>query len=422
MKPKMPHTITEKIISKHVGHSVSAGDFVVANVDLVMAHDSTCAWASEPFYEIADKVWNKNKIFIPLDHAYPCPNLQMAKMQHTVRSFAKDQGIPVVTDGVCHQLLAEKYVKPGDLILGADSHTPTSGALGALTIGVGSSDAAIAMATGKCWLQVPATIRLNIKGKLAKGVYAKDIILMIAKKLGPMEGLYKVFEFGGETVEQLSIADRLTLTNMSAEIGVKAAIVEPDDITRKYILANKRKCQRSFAKLKSDPKAKYYKVYNFDISKLVPQVACPHEVDNVKVVAEIEKKKTKIDQVFIGSCTNGRLEDLDIVYQVWQNRKLNPNVRVIITPASRQVYLEALKNGCLEFFTKLGAIITNPGCGACLGRHGGVLYDQEVCLATTNRNFMGRMGSAKSFIYLSSPATAAASAVTGYITDPRSFI
>jgi len=418
----MGQTIAEKIFSQHVGKKVYAGEFVIAKLDLVMAHDTTCAWAIDPFYEIAKKVWDKKKIFIPFDHAFPAPNVQMAKLQAKIRKFANEQGIPITTDGVCHQIMSERFINPGDLILGADSHSPTGGGLGALTIGVGSTDAAIAMATGTCWFRVPQTIRINIKGKLKKGVFSKDIILMIAKKFGPEGGNYRVLEYGGETVRNFSVPARLTLTNMSAEMGAKAAIIEPDEHTEKYLIENQRLYKFDKKLFWSDYDAVYEKVMNFDISDLTPQIAEPPDIDRVKTVQEVEKKGVKVDQVFIGSCTNCRIEDLDIVYKMWQKNDLSPDVRTIITPASKLVYLQALAKGYIEFFTKKNAVILNPGCGPCLGRHGGVLYDNEVCVSTSNRNFTGRMGSPKALIYLASPATAAASAITGYITDPRKYL
>ncbi len=418
----MGQTIAEKIFSQHVGKKVYAGDFVIAKLDLVMAHDTTCAWAIDPFYEIAKKVWDKKKIFIPFDHAFPAPNVQMAKLQAKIRKFAGEQGIQITTDGVCHQIMSERFINPGNLILGADSHSPTGGGLGALTIGVGSTDAAIAMATGTCWFQVPQTIRIEVKGKLKKGVFSKDVILMIAKKFGPEGGNYKVLEYGGETIRNFNVPARLTLTNMSAEMGAKAAIIEPDEKTSSYLEANKRPYKFDRKVLKSDPDANYEKIMHFDASNLIPQIAEPPDIDRVKPVSQVEKKKIKVDQVFIGSCTNCRIEDLDIVYKMWQRHDLNPQVRTIITPASKLVYLQALAKGYIEFFTKKNAIILNPGCGPCLGRHGGVLYDNEVCVSTSNRNFTGRMGSPKALIYLASPATAAASAITGYITDPRKYL
>ncbi len=418
----MGQTIAEKIFSMHSKKTVHAGDFVIANLDLVMAHDTTCAWAIDPFYEIAKKVWDKKKIFIPFDHAFPAPNTQMASLQKKIRTFADEQGIPITIDGVCHQIMSERFINPGGLVLGADSHTPTGGGLGALTIGVGSTDAAIAMATGKCWFRVPPTIRININGKLPKGVYAKDVILMVARDIGPEGGNNRVFEYGGSTVRAFSVPERLTLTNMSAEMGVKAAIVEPDDHTSTYLKQNNRLVAFDAKALCSDTDAVYEKVIEYDVSRLVPQIAKPHEINNVFSAQSVQKEKIKVDQVFIGSCTNCRIEDLDIVHSIWKGRILQKNMRILITPASKLVYMQALAKGYIEFFMKLGVIVSAPGCGPCLGRHGGVLADGEVCISTSNRNFMGRMGSPKAFIYLSSPATAAATAITGYITDPRKYI
>lgn len=422
----MHQTLTEKIFSKHTGRKVYAGEFVLSKVDLVMAHDTTCAWAIDPFYEIAKKVWDKTKIFIPFDHAYPAPSIQMAALQAKIRKFAELQGIPITVDGVCHQILAERYIKPGQLIFGADSHTPTGGALGALTIGSGSTDIAIAFATGKCWFKVPQTIRININGKLQKGVFAKDIILTLAKKFGVEGGNYRVFEFGGEVVRGFDISSRLTLTNMSAEMGVKAAVVEADNKTLKYLKENNRTFTLNKNELKSDPYARYEKVYNFDISNIEPVLAQPPDIDNVEAAFKLETKKIKVNQVFIGSCTNCRIEDLEQVFKIWKGKPsdggLNPETRTIITPASKKVYLQAMARGYIEFFAKMGAIVTNPGCGACLGRNAGVLYDHEVCVSTSNRNFTGRMGSPKALIYLASPATAAATSITGYITDPRRYL
>ncbi len=418
----MGQTIAEKIFSNHARKKVHAGDFVLADLDLVMAHDTTCAWALEPFYAIAKKVWNKKKIFIPFDHAFPAPNTQVATLQAAIRKFADEQRIPITTEGVCHQIMSERFINPGNLVLGADSHTPTGGGVGALTIGVGSTDAAIAMATGKCWFRVPKTIKIEINGRLKKGVFSKDVILSVAKVIGPDGGNYKVLEYGGEVVSSFNVPNRLTLTNMSAEMGAKAAIVPPDKNTKEYLEKNSRDYAFSENELKSDKDADYEKVMSFNVADLKPLIARPPDIDNVVTVIEVEKEKIKLDQVFIGSCTNCRIEDLDIVYIMWKGEKLRPGLRVIITPASKLVYIQALHKGYIEFFTKLGAIITNPGCGPCLGRHQGVLADGEICVSTSNRNFTGRMGSAKALIYLASPATAAASAITGYITDPRRYL
>ncbi|MDO8609322.1 MAG: aconitase family protein, partial [bacterium] len=287
---------------------------------------------------------------------------------------------------------------------------------------VGSTDAAIAMATGTCWFRIPQTIRININGTLPKGVFAKDVILSIAKQFKSEGGNYRVFEYGGEVVRKFDVPSRLTLTNMSAEMGVKAAIVEPDNQTITYLKQQNRNITFNPKDFQSDTDCVYEKIININISKLIPQIAQPPDIDNVTDVSKLENKKIKVDQIFIGSCTNCRIEDLDIVYKIWENKKLNSDVRTIITPASKLVFLQALKKGYIEFFTKIGATVSAPGCGPCLGRHGGVLFDNEVCVSTSNRNFTGRMGSAKSFIYLASPATAAATAVNGYISDPRNFL
>jgi 3-isopropylmalate/(R)-2-methylmalate dehydratase large subunit len=418
----MPKTLSEKIFSKHSNQEVKAGDFIMADLDLVMAHDTTCSWAVEPFEQIADRVWDNQKIFIPFDHAYPAPNTKMAALQNKVRKFASQNGIKVYTDGVCHQLMAERLVGPGNLILGADSHTPTSGAMGAITIGVGSTDAAIAMATGKCWFKVPGTIKINVTGELPAGVFAKDVVLRAAGDFGPEGGAYHVMEWGGPTVEKMNIPDRLTLTNMSAEMGAEASIVAPDEKTIDYLKENKRESAVDVSYYFSEKGSNFARVVNYDVSDLKPLVAKPHDIDNVDTVENVEKEEVKVDQVFIGSCTNCRIQDLEVVYQMWQNYDLNPEIRVIITPASKKVYLQALNRGYVDFFMQKGAIVTNPGCGPCLGRHGGVLSDGEVCVSTSNRNFKGRMGSSEAFIYLASPATAAATAITGKISDPRKYL
>ena len=417
----MGKTLTEKIFQRHTKDEVKSGEYIIADVDMVMAHDTTCAWAIDPFEQIADRIWDAGRVFIPFDHAFPAPNVKAAKLQDKIRKFAKKYGLKITIEGVCHQLLAEKFVRPGFLIVGADSHTPTSGALGALTIGVGSTDAAVAMATGKCWFRVPSTIKINIEGRLKDGVFPKDVVLLVAGKIGPEGGNWKVLEYTGSTVENFSIPDRLTLTNMSAEMGAKAALVPPDNKTKEYLLQMGRETEIDF-ELVSDSDAEYEEILNFNVDQLEPMVACPHEIDNVCSIVEIERSRVKIDQVFIGSCTNCRIEDLEVVYRIFSKHKPRDQVNVVITPASRRVYLQALARGYLQKFYDLGITVTNPGCGACLGRHGGVLFDDQVCVSTGNRNFQGRMGSPKAEIYLASPATAAASAVAGYIKDPREFL
>lgn len=414
----MGQNLSEKIFSAHCGRKVHAGETIIADLDLVMAHDTTGAWAIDPFLEIADKVFDPEKIVFPFDHAFPAPSTAMAHLQKKVRAFAKEQGIRIRTDGVCHQLLAEEYVRPSMLVLGADSHTPTSGGLGALTIGVGSTDAAVALATGKNWFRVPEVIRIVISGEMPHGVFAKDVILHIAGMLGTEYSTYKIIEFAGPVVEQWPVPDRMTLTNMCAELGAKTAIVPSDEQTRKYLEAQGRADE--WLANGSDEDAEYAETIEVDVSDLVPTVACPHDIDQEAKVAEVAGRP--VDQVFIGSCTNGRIEDLRVVKAMWEGRELNRDIRVVITPASRKVYLQALEEGLIEFFMKKGVALTNPGCGACLGRQGGVLDDEEVCVSTSNRNFAGRMGSPTAEIYLASPATAAATALFGVITDPREYL
>ncbi|MCX5975359.1 MAG: 3-isopropylmalate dehydratase large subunit [Coprothermobacterota bacterium] len=419
----MRQTLSEKIFSRHCGREVCAGEYVIASVDLVMAHDTTCAWSLGPFSQISDRVWDPDRVLILFDHAFPAPSVDAASLQARIRHFAKEQGIPILREGVCHQILAERFVNPGDLVLGADSHTPTSGALGALAIGVGSTDFAIAMATGRCWFLVPSTIRLELEGELSPGVYAKDVALHIAERMGASGGTYRTLEYGGETVRAMSVSDRLTLTNMAAELGAKAGVVGADRRTAEYLQAMRPGyAVPDLSLFQSDEEAQCEQTLQVQVGDLPPLVAQPPDIDRVISARELEKDGVSLDQVFIGSCTNGRIEDLALVARIWQGQRLHPDLRVVITPASNQVYLEALSKGYLELFLNMGATVTNPGCGACLGRHLGVLAADEVCLSTSNRNFTGRMGSPSASIFLASPATAAASAITGKITDPRRFL
>jgi 3-isopropylmalate/(R)-2-methylmalate dehydratase large subunit len=384
----------------------------------VLAHDTTTAWAIEPFREIAQKVFDPSKIFVFFDHAFPAPNLQVAAMHRQIQQFCAWQGIKIHYDGVCHQVMAEKYTYPNTFLLGADSHTPTGGGIGAMCVGFGSTDAAVAMATGKIWVRVPQTIGINLEGKLPPGVYPKDVILSIAKELSSEGANYKVVEFGGSAIGDFDVPSRLTLTNMCAEIGAKTGIVPADAQTKAYLERQGR--YQPFKKLRSDKDAPFESVLDFDISKTEPMVACPPDIDKDVPVQQVEG--TPITQVFLGSCTNCRIEDLAVAYRIMKGRKVKEGVKFIVTPASREVYERALLNGFLMEFSKMGAIIAPPGCGACLGRHMGVLGDDDVCVSTSNRNFTGRMGSPKAKIYLASPATAAASALEGKIADPRKYL
>lgn len=411
-------TLVQKILSAHAGRKLAVGEMAVVPVDYVLAHDTTTAWAIEPFGQIAEKVFDPSKIFIFFDHAFPAPSTQFAEMHRKIERFCKQQGIKIHYDGVCHQVMAEKYSYPNTFLLGADSHSPTGGAIGALCCGFGSTDAAVGMATGKIWVKVPGTIRINLEGKLSPGSYPKDVILSIAKKLSSEGASYKVVEFGGSAIADFDVPARLTLCNMCAEIGAKAGIVPADAQTKKYLEQHNR--HLPFEELRSDDDADFEQVLEFDISKVEPTIACPPDIDNDVPVSQVEG--TPITQVFLGSCTNCRIEDLLVAYRIMKGKKVKEGVKFIVTPASREVYETALVNGLLLEFSKMGATIAPPGCGACLGRHMGVLGDDDVCVSTSNRNFTGRMGSPKAKIYLASPATAAASALEGKIADPRKYL
>ena len=419
-----PMTISEKIFSKAAGKTVSAGDFVLANIDRAMTHDITGPLAVDGFYEIMrdkeeKKVWDPSKIVILFDHQVPADSLNAAANHIMLRKFAKEQGIINydVYEGVCHQVMPEKgHVKPGDLVVGSDSHTCAYGALGSFSTGVGSTDMAAVFASGKLWFKVPETVRFEVNGKLPKNVYSKDVILHLIGDVGAEGARYKAAEYAGSTVRDMSMSERMTMSNMAIEMGGKAGIVEADETTEAYL--KERIPGYEFDPYwKSDEGAEYSEFHEYDVSDLAPQVACPHNVDNVKPVTEVEG--TKVDQVFVGSCTNGRFEDIEIVAKMMGNEPVAKDVRLLIIPASRTEYMKVLRAGYVEQFMEAGAIVESPCCGPCMGGSFGLLGDGEVGLATSNRNFKGREGSPDSFVYLSSPATAAASALTGEITDPR---
>lgn len=413
--------ITEKILAKASGKkSVSPGDIVDANVNMLMIHDLTGPLAVEAFKKIGiQKVWNNKKVVVILDHQVPAESVKAAELHKTMRQFAKDQKLPfydVGRGGICHQVMPDKgHVVPGTVILGADSHTCTYGAFGAFATGIGSTEAASVMATGKIWLKVPEAIKVNVKGKFKKNVTPKDLVLAITGKLGVDGAIYKSLEFTGPTIKAMTVAGRMSICNMAVEMGAKNGIVEPDETTRKY-LEDKVKKMPNLDSLKSDADAKYVQTVEFDVSSLEPQVACPSSVDNVKPVSKIGK--VKIDQAFIGSCTNGRLEDLQLAAKIMKGKKVADGVRALIIPASQEIYQQADKEGLLQIFTAAGAIVCGSACGPCLGGHIGLLAAGETCVSTSNRNFIGRMGSTQANVYLASPATVAASALTGVITDP----
>ena len=411
-------TLAQKILSAHAGRSLSIGDTAVINVDYILSHDTTTAWAIEPFGQIAKKVFDPSKIFVFFDHAFPAPSTQFAEMHRKIERFCREQGIKIHYDGVCHQVMSEKFSYPNTFLLGADSHTPTGGGIGAMCCGFGSTDAAVAMATGKIWVRVPETVRINLEGSLPPGSYAKDVILSIAGQLSNEGANYKVVEFSGSAIPSFDVPSRLTLCNMCAEIGAKTGIVPADAQTAAYLKQHNR--YQPFKELRSDASAEFSDDITIDISNVEPTIACPPDIDNDVPVSQVEG--TPITQVFLGSCTNCRIEDLIVAYKIMKGKKVKEGVKFIVTPASRETYESALLNGLLLEFSKMGATIAPPGCGACLGRHMGVLSDDDVCVSTSNRNFTGRMGSPKAKIYLASPATAAASALRGKITDPRPYL
>jgi 3-isopropylmalate/(R)-2-methylmalate dehydratase large subunit len=414
--------ITEKILAKASGkQAVHPGEIIDANVDVVMVHDLTGPLAVEAFKKIGvPKVWDNKKVVVILDHQVPAESVKAAELHKTMRQFAKEQNLPfydVGRGGICHQVMPEKgHVVPGTVIVGADSHTCTYGAFGAFATGIGSTEAAAVFATGKIWFKVPPTIKVNVQGDFQKYVTPKDLILNIIGKLSVDGAIYKSAEFTGPTIKNMSIAGRMTLCNMAVEMGAKNGIIEPDETTRKF-LQGRVTSMPNFDTLKSDADAVYERTVDFDVSNMEPQVACPSSVDNVKPVSEVGN--VPIDQAFIGSCTNGRIEDLRLAAQVLKGRQVKDGVRALVIPASQEVYRQAMQEGLLEIFTDANAIVCGSACGPCLGGHIGLLAAGETCVSSSNRNFIGRMGSTQAGVYLASPATVAASAVTGKITSAQ---
>lgn len=411
----MGSTITEKLLANaaHLAE-VSPGEYLVADVDYVMAHDSTGPLAFQGVAEIGKGVFDKDRVIIVFDHFYPAPSVDAARLHQVSRRFVKSESISNFRrDGVCHQLLIEDYVSPGDVIVGADSHTCTQGALGAFSTGLGSTDAAGAMATGKCWFRVPESIKIEISGSPEKGVYAKDMILNIIGEVGSDGALYKAVEFGGDYVREASVPSRITLCNMAVEMGAKNGVIEADEKTVRYL-------GREGKTFRSDRDAIYADEMEFEIDKIEPQVACPSEVDNVVPVTQVDS--VAIDQAYIGTCTNGRLEDLRVAADILRGNRVHPDVRLVVIPATTRIYLKAFNRGHIQTILRAGGVVPNPGCGPCIGRWGGVLADDETCITTQNRNFTGRMGHPSSKIYLASPATVAASALAGEIVDPRGIL
>jgi homoaconitate hydratase family protein len=417
----MGMTIAEKILANKSGLSrVVPGQIVDAYPDLVMSHTAT--WRSVSVMEKvgATKLYDPERIAVVLDHIAPAKSEKNAADHLKCRNFVKKYGIRKFYDvdaGIAHLVLMEAgHVAPGDLIVGTDSHCTIYGSLGALGSGIGYTEVTSVWITGKLWMKVPESYKIVLRGNFSKGVYSKDLMLQLIGKLGADGCTYKSVEFYGDTARNLSISERMTMTNLAMEMGVKCAFVPPDAKTRQYL--RHRIKERTYEEVHADENAVYGKVLDVDVSELEPMIACPHEVENTKPIGEVAG--THIDQVFLGSCANAKLEDLVVAANILKGRHIHPDVRFIITPGSKEIMLEAMRSGVLETLVESGGTLTNPGCGACAG-DGGILADGEVCLSTANRNFLGRMGSNKSSIYLCSPATLAASALKGVITDPREF-
>lgn len=414
-------TLAEEIFSYKLGRPVHAGETIVVDVDQVMSHDTTTPLAIQAFRKLTKqnggRIFDTQRAHFMFDHIIPASTIAAATLHREIRSFAKEQGVPILQEGICHQVMPEKgFVLPGSIIVGADSHSCTYGAFGAFGTGMGSTDIGVAYATGRTWFRVPETINVHITGKLPEGVYAKDVSLEIVRHLGVDGANYRAIEYTGEVIENFSMSERMTFSNMAIEMGAKAGLIAADETTREWL---RGRTDKDYPMLRAqDPY--YERVIEIDVTNLRPLVACPPDV-NVVYPAE-EVSEVKLDQVFLGTCTNGRLDDLEIAANILRGRTISPDLRMVVIPASREIYLEAMHRGYLEIFAQAGASVGTPGCGPCIGRHFGVLAPGERALTTMNRNFTGRMGDPTAEIYLASPATVAASALTGHITDPRTVL
>jgi 3-isopropylmalate/(R)-2-methylmalate dehydratase large subunit len=408
----LAQTIAEKLLSERVGRAVEAGDIVVVPVDGAMATDATAPFALQAFERMGgERVWDPERFSLVIDHATPAPNERISTLHTVMRRFAREQGVRLydVGEGICHQLMVENgHVRTGELFVGADSHTPTYGALGAFAVGVGSTDLAGVLLTGKIWLKVPRSVRIELTGTLPEGVSAKDVVLYLVGRLGIAGATYEAVEFAGEAVTSMSLASRMVLANMVSEMGAKTALVETDGL--------RLPGGAGAPVLRADPGARYRREVTVDVSGLRPQVAVPHSPDNVRDIDEV--LGTKVDMAFIGSCTNSRLEDLHAAARVLAGRRLAPGVRLIVTAASRHVFNQALADGTVQALSDAGATFITSGCGPCVGTHQGVPGDGETVISSTNRNFRGRMGNPNASIYLASPAVVAAAAAAGEIVDP----
>jgi 3-isopropylmalate/(R)-2-methylmalate dehydratase large subunit len=417
----MGKTLAEKIIGEHAGQDVAAEDYVVVDVDWAYVQDGTGPLAVRQIEKMGiQKLARPERCILFLDHAAPSPRRELSNDHMLLRQFAREKGaiLSEVGSGVCHVLATERYISPGEIAVGADSHSCTGGALGAFTTGMGSTDIGAAFALGKTWLRVPPAVKVVVTGEFPKGVYAKDLMLHLIGMIGTDGATYKVLEFTGPTVDAMPIHDRLTVSNIVVECGAKAGLFPSDEKTREFLEARGR--GERYRALAADPDAGYDQTIEVDVSTLEPTIACPHQPDNTKTIGELGD--VAVNQVYIGTCTNGRLVDFQIAASILAGKKVADGVRLLCTPGSREILQAIIADGTLATLLDAGATITTPGCGACVGVHDGALGDGEVCLATQNRNFQGRMGNPNGFIYLASPAVAAATAIEGIIADPRPYL
>lgn len=409
-------TLVEKILSEHAGKEVHADELIISKVDVCAVQDGTGPLTVQEFKKLGkEKLNNPERTILFIDHASPSPRKELSNTHMVLRDFSKEYGAVLsdIGEGVCHQRLVETFVNPGEVLVGADSHTCTSGALGAFATGMGSTDVAVAMALGKTWLKVPRTFKIVINGKLKDGVFSKDLMLHIIGLIGADGATYRALEFSGSTIENMSMSERFTLSNMAVEAGAKCGLIVADETTKAYLKSRGR--EDKYRQILPDADAIYERIIEIDANDVERTVSCPHTVDNTKTVKELNH--IKVNQVYVGTCTNGRLEDMRVVASILKGKKVSKDVRMLICPASPDVYKACLKEGLLEIFMDANAVILPPGCGPCVGVHAGTLGDGEVCLATQNRNFQGRMGNTKGEIYLASSYVAAYTAINGFISE-----
>lgn len=414
----MGMTISEKILSKASSSEAYSGDYVTAEIESAMAQDGTAPLTIKAIEDMGGgEVWDPEKIILVIDHTVPSASVGTSSMHKSMREFALENNIEnfYYGEGISHQIMVEKgHVKPGTVIVGADSHTCTYGGLGAFGTGIGSAEMAGVFLSGKLWFKVPETMKFDITGEMPERVTAKDLALKIVGEIGSDGATYKSVEYSGEPIEKMNVGERMTLSNFAVEMGAKTGLIEPDDKVEKFL---KNRVEGEFELFENDEDAEFEEIIEFEADDLEPQIAFPHQVDNVKPISEAEG--IKLNQVFLGTCTNGRFVDLKAAAKILKGKRVDPDTRMLINPASKETYLKALREGLIEIFLKAGCIVNNPGCGPCPGSHQGILAPGETCLSTANRNFKGRMGSEESEIYLCSPVTAAVSAIEGKITDPR---